>query len=135
MDTLSTQQRSVRMGLIKAKNTKPEMLVRRLIYSMGFRYRLHLSALPGKPDLVFQKMRKVIFVHGCFWHRHDCRLGRIPKSRLDFWSPKLEKNAERDRATRAALMALGWDQLVIWECELKDTGVLRGRLAEFLGEI
>jgi len=133
VDSLAPEQRSERMSRIRSKDSKAEMMVRRLIHAMGFRYRLHAANLPGKPDLVFSKRKKVIFVHGCFWHRHDCSLGRIPKSRLDFWLPKLEKNRVRDGATRTALAALGWDQLVIWECELKDREALKGRLTHFLG--
>lgn len=133
VDSLTPEQRSQRMSRIRGKDSKAEMIVRRLIHGMGYRYRLHAANLPGKPDLVFRKRRKVIFVHGCFWHRHDCHLGRIPKSRLDFWLPKLEKNRVRDDANRSTLAALGWDQLVIWECELKDREALKGRLAHFLG--
>jgi DNA mismatch endonuclease (patch repair protein) len=133
MDSLTPAQRSERMGKIRAKNSKPEIIVRRLIHGLGFRYRIHVATLPGKPDLVFSGRKKVVFVHGCFWHRHDCKLGRVPKSRVDFWLPKLEKNRDRDVANRAALDALGWDQLVVWECELRDLGALRGRLMGFLG--
>jgi DNA mismatch endonuclease (patch repair protein) len=133
VDTLTPEQRSRRMATIRGKDSKAEMIVRRLIHSLGYRYRLHAANLPGKPDLVFTKRRKVIFVHGCFWHRHDCHLGRIPKSRLDFWLPKLEKNKARDDANRETLAMLGWDQLVIWECELKDREALKGRLTRFLG--
>ena len=134
VDSLTPEQRSERMSRIRGKNSKAEMVVRRIIHGMGFRYRLHAEKLPGKPDLVFPRFRKVIFIHGCFSHRHDCHSGRAPKSRLDFWLPKLEKNRERDEANRVALFALGWDQLSIWECELRDTGALRERLAHFLGE-
>lgn len=133
-DSLTPEQRSQRMSLVRSKDSKAEMVVRRLIHSMGYRYRLHAKNLPGKPDLVFPKRHAVIFVHGCFWHRHDCKFGRIPKSRLDFWLPKLEKNKVRDEANRVALAALGWNQMVIWECELKDREALKGRLTHFLGE-
>jgi DNA mismatch endonuclease (patch repair protein) len=135
VDTLTPAQRSQRMSRIRGKDSKAEMTVRRLIHGMGYRYRLHAANIPGKPDLVFTKRQKLIFVHGCFWHRHDCHLGRIPKSRLDFWLPKLEKNRVRDAAIRDALAALGWNQLVIWECELKDREALKGRLAHFLGRL
>ncbi|MBF6558829.1 MAG: DNA mismatch endonuclease Vsr [Candidatus Binataceae bacterium] len=127
-DTLTPEQRSERMSRIRNGGSKAEMTIRRLTHRMGFRYRLHVSSLPGRPDLVFPCRRKVIFVHGCFWHRHDCHLGRMPKSRLDFWLPKLEMNRLRDQANRVALVALGWDQLVVWECELKDN-----RLGERVG--
>lgn len=133
VDTLTPEQRSERMSRIRGKDSKAEMAVRRLIHRMGFRYRLHDANLPGKPDLVFQKKKKIIFVHGCFWHRHDCHMGRIPKSRLDFWLPKLDKNRERDETNRVALSVLGWDCLTIWECELKDLEALKGRLQHFLG--
>jgi DNA mismatch endonuclease (patch repair protein) len=133
-DTLTPEQRSERMGRIRGKDSKAEILVRRLVHGMGFRFRLHDPKLPGKPDIVFPRLRKIIFVHGCFWHRHDCNLGRIPKSRLDFWLPKLDKNRERDIANRAALTALGWAQLTVWECQLRDTTSLRRRLAWFLGD-
>lgn len=132
-DTLTQAERSERMGRIRNKDSKGEIAVRRLVHALGYRYRLHVSDLPGKPDLVFAKRKKIIFFHGCFWHRHDCHLGRLPKSRLDFWLPKLEKNRQRDEFNRAALAALGWDQLVVWECQLEDMDALRERLIEFLG--
>lgn len=121
MDTLTKSQRSVRMGLIKSMNTTPELTIRRLIDLLGYKYRLHEKTLPGHPDLVFPSRHKVIFMHGCFWHRHNrCQLARLPKSRTDFWLPKLEKNKRRDCAIRAALTRQGWRSLVIWECELRD---------------
>jgi len=123
------------MSAIRSKNMKPEMLVRRLVYSLGYRYRLHKKDLPGKPDLVFGPRRKVIFVHGCFWHQHadpDCKDGRLPKSRLEYWIPKLERNTSRDKANLAALEELGWKTLVVWECETKDLEVLQIRISQFL---
>ena len=135
-DTLTPKERSERMSLVRGADTKPEMLVRRLVHGMGYRYRLHRRNLPGKPDLVFASRRKVIFVHGCFWHRHpdpECALARLPKSRLDFWKPKLEGKRERDVRNQARLGELGWEVLVIWECELRDVGTLRTRIREFLG--
>lgn len=131
-DKLTPQQRSANMARIRAKDTKPEMLVRRMVHGMGFRYRLHRKDLPGKPDLVFGPRRKVIFVHGCFWHLHACRGGRIPASRRDYWAPKLQRNAERDAEHLAALRAAGWQVLIVWECETKDLAALQSRLAEFL---
>lgn len=120
VDTLSEQERSERMSRIKGKNSKPEMKLRRLVHGLGYRYRLH-GQLPGKPDLVFPGRRKVIFMHGCFWHRHDnCPLARLPKSRLDFWKPKLEANTLRDQRNCQRLEKLGWDVLVIWECQMKN---------------
>ncbi len=107
----------------KGKDTKPEMIVRRLAHGMGYRYRLHRKGLPGKPDLVFGSRRKVIFVHGCFWHHHPdpgCKIARLPKSRLDFWLPKLDANRVRDDRDEKALENLGWRVLTVWECELKD---------------
>ncbi|MGH6638854.1 MAG: very short patch repair endonuclease [Polaromonas sp.] len=121
MDTLTPSQRSARMRLIQSRNTSPEMVIRHFVHKLGYRYRLHRADLPGRPDLVFPGRRKVIFVHGCFWHRHNhCDLARLPKSRLEFWLPKLTRNKERDAAKRSALTRMGWSSLVIWECELRD---------------
>jgi DNA mismatch endonuclease (patch repair protein) len=134
-DTLSKQQRSVRMALIRSKGTEPEMIVRRLVHRLGFRYRLHSASVPGKPDLVFSSRRKVIFVHGCFWHRHPdkgCKLARMPKSRLDFWEPKLDKNRIRDEQVRIRLAEQKWESLTIWECELNDLASLADRVRSFL---
>ena len=134
-DSLSPEERSKRMGLIRSKGMKPEMTVRRLVHSLGYRYRLHDAALPGRPDLVFKSRRKVIFVHGCFWHPHGegCTLTRLPKSRLDFWRSKLEGNRRRDLENQESLRALGWDVLILWECELRDMVAIEGRVREFLG--
>lgn len=121
------------MALVRSKNTKPEMRVRSLVHSLGYRYRLHGHDLPGKPDLVFRKRRKVIFVHGCFFHRHrNCALARLPKSREEFWLPKLEGNKARDDRNMAALTSDGWEVLVIWECEIKDKEALAKRIRRFL---
>ncbi|MEL6467874.1 MAG: DNA mismatch endonuclease Vsr [Pseudomonadota bacterium] len=136
MDTLSRQERSKRMSLVRARDTKPEMRVRRLTHALGYRYRLHRRDLPGKPDLVFGPRRKVIFVHGCFWHRHpdpDCKLARLPKSRQDFWLPKLEGNRERDERNNAMLTEMGWDVLEVWECETADADALAKKIKGFLG--
>ena len=129
--------RSRQMSLVRNRDTKPEMIVRRLVHALGFRYRLHHAFLPGKPDLVFPKRRKVIFVHGCFWHQHGdprCWRSRLPKSRLQFWVPKLRANTERDIRNIAALQADGWHVMVVWECETKPRRLdeLRGRIVEFL---
>lgn len=123
------------MGLIKGKNSKPEMAVRHLVHRMGYRYRLHSTNLPGRPDLVFPIRKKVIFVHGCFWHRHgeNCALTRMPKSRLEFWRPKLEGNASRDLRNQDDLRVLGWEFLLIWECQVKELNDLDNRIREFLG--
>ena len=111
------------MSRIRAKNTKPEMYVRRLVHGMGYRYRLHRRDLPGTPDLVFPGRKKVIFMHGCFWHLHedpDCKLARIPKTNTGFWKPKLEGNRARDRVNQARLRELGWEVLVVWECQTRE---------------
>ncbi len=131
MDSLSPEERSERMSRVRSKNTKVELRVRRLVHSMGFRYRLHSKTLPGHPDMVFAGRRKVIFVHGCFWHRHE-NCGRLPKSRLDFWLPKLEANKERDAAAQRLLSDMGWKFLVVWECQTKDIDELRKNLKTFL---
>lgn len=134
-DTLSPTARSERMSRVRAKDTKPEMAVRRLVHAMGYRYRLHDRRLPGKPDLVFRSRRKVIFVHGCFWHRHPdpaCRLARMPKSRQEFWGPKLEGNRERDERTRDALAEQGWQQIVVWECECGHLEQVENKVRAFL---
>ncbi len=135
MDTLTPDERSERMRRVRSTDTRPEMVVRRLVHGMGYRYRLHRRDLPGKPDLVFSTRRKVIFVHGCFWHRHDdpgCRLARLPKSRLDFWLPKLSENRARDDRVRECLEGGGWEAMIIWECQVRDTEALERRISEFL---
>ena len=135
MDTLDRQQRSARMALIRAKDTKPELLVRRLVHGLGYRYRLHRRDLPGTPDLVFPSRRSVIRIHGCFWHRHRhkwCALARLPKSRLGFWGPKLEGNAARDARNARALRRLGWRVMTIWECQLRNETRLARRIRGFL---
>jgi len=134
-DTVTPKRRSEIMSNIRAKGMKPEMFVRRLVHSMGYRYRLHRKDLPGKPDLVFPSRRKVIFVHGCFWHQHAdpaCKISRRPQSNQDYWLPKLERNVARDAEHQARLTELGWDALVIWECETKDRDALGARIGEFL---
>nr|VFJ92494.1 MAG: T/G mismatch-specific endonuclease [Candidatus Kentron sp. H]VFJ93385.1 MAG: T/G mismatch-specific endonuclease [Candidatus Kentron sp. H]VFK00190.1 MAG: T/G mismatch-specific endonuclease [Candidatus Kentron sp. H] len=123
------------MSLIRGTGSAPEMKLRRLVHGMGFRYRLHVGELPGKPDLVFPSRRAVIFMHGCFWHRHkDCKLARLPKSKLDFWEPKLEGNRERDMDKQRRLRSLGWRVLVVWECEMADTDHVSSIVREFLEE-
>lgn len=108
------------MSQIKGKDTKPEMLVRRMVHAMGFRYSLHKKQLPGKPDLVFTKLRKIIFVHGCFWHMHNCRYGRVvPKTNADFWKNKRDGNRARDKRVRKDLQDQGWAILVVWECQTR----------------
>lgn len=132
-DTLSPEERSERMSRVRGKDTKPELALRRLVHSMGYRYRLHSRRLPGQPDLVFPSRKKVLFVHGCFWHRHKgCPNCRNPKSRLDFWVPKLEGNRRRDLKSQAALRRLNWRFLVVWECQLKKQERLSNRIRKFL---
>ncbi|WXU25556.1 very short patch repair endonuclease [Bradyrhizobium sp. A5] len=111
------------MARVRGRDTKPEMRVRRALHAAGLRYRLHAKGLPGRPDLIFPSRRAVVFVHGCFWHRHpdpDCKLARLPKSRLDFWLPKLEGNRARDERVKAELKRLGWKVFEVWECQIKD---------------
>lgn len=132
-DLISPAARSAVMSRVRSKDSAPEMTVRRLLHSLGYRYRLHRAGLPGTPDIVFPSRRKVLFVHGCFWHRHaDCALARLPKSRPEFWVPKLEGNRLRDRRNTRALSARGWKVLTIWECQLNDTERLRATLRRFL---
>lgn len=133
MDIIEPGQRSALMSRIRGKDTKPELAVRRLAHSMGYRFRLHRRDLPGRPDLVFPRLRKVVFVHGCFWHQHPgCRYAYQPKSRVEFWKVKFAANAARDRSALAALNDLGWDTLVVWECETSDMGSLERELEAFL---
>ncbi|QUP52264.1 DNA mismatch endonuclease Vsr [Ralstonia syzygii] len=133
MDSVSVARRSEIMAQVRSRDTKPELLVRRLIYAMGYRYRLHAKDLLGKPDLVFRSRRKVVFVHGCFWHRHPgCALARLPKSRREFWLPKLEANRERDIKNERALQDAGWNTLIVWECELSDLVKLKKKIKDFL---
>ncbi len=135
MDTLSPIERSERMGRVRGKDTKPEMVVRSIAHRMGYRFRLHRRDLPGRPDLVFPRHRAAIFVHGCFWHRHpdpSCRLARLPKSRLSFWRPKLEHNRERDLRNQSGLAQQGWRILVLWECEIRDRERTAERIRLFL---
>ncbi len=137
MDTLDPQQRSERMSRIRSKDTRPEMIVRRMVHAMGYRYRLHRRDFPGAPDLALITRRKAIFVHGCFWHRHadsNCALARLPKSRQEFWTPKLERNRQRDLENQKALKALRWDYLVIWECQLMNKASVEERLRAFLSQ-
>ena len=121
------------MGRIGSKNTNPEIAVRRLLHSLGYRFRVHRKDLPGKPDIVLPSRRKAIFVHGCFWHGHGCKIGRPPKSKPEFWLPKLDQNRARDEGNLKALQAAGWEIAVVWQCEIKDTAELRERLVNFLG--
>ena len=132
-DTLTPSQRSRCMAAIRSTNTSPELIVRRLVHRMGYRFRLHRRDLPGRPDIVFPSRRKVIFVNGCFWHAHGCRIGRPPKSRLEFWEPKLALTRSRDRRNKAKLRSRGWATLTVWQCHTRSPNRLEGRLCSFLG--
>jgi DNA mismatch endonuclease (patch repair protein) len=132
-DVFTKAKRSEVMSRIKGRNTKPERAVRSLLHSMGYRFRLHQADLPGKPDIVLARYKTVIFVHGCFWHRHkDCRFAYTPKSRTDFWLKKLESNVIRDRQVKSDLEQLGWHVIMVWECELREPDQLSARLDSFL---
>jgi len=121
------------MSAIKGKDTKPEMVVRKLVHGMGFRYRLHRKDLPGKPDLVFPRLRKVILIHGCYWHIHDCRYGRVvPKTNAEFWQTKRQSNVVRDQKNLADLAEAKWEVLVLWECEIRHPNDLVERIRTFL---
>jgi DNA mismatch endonuclease, patch repair protein len=131
-DTRSPEQRRRIMQAVKTANTGPEMIVRRMLHRAGYRYRLHVRHLPGKPDIVFPTRKKAIFVHGCYWHNHGCRIGQPPKSRSEYWQPKLEANKNRDERNRNQLEELGWAVLTVWQCEIKDSAALEERLRSFL---
>jgi len=138
MDRITPERRSANMARIRGKDTKPEMVVRRLLHSMGYRYRLHRKDLPGKPDVVFASRKAVIFIHGCFWHQHPsptCRKSILPTTRRDFWEAKLKRNVERDAQHILHLEEMGYRVLVVWECELAYLQELRQRLVWFLNKI
>lgn len=120
MDVHSRKRRSYNMSKIKGKNTKPELLVRKWLWTNGYRYRIHYKNLPGKPDIVFPGRKKVIFVHGCFWHKHNCQYFKWPQSNVEFWHQKIEDNVRRDRKNIASLITLGWNCLIFWECTIKN---------------
>lgn len=124
--------RSENMSRIRSKDTAPEMAVRTFLHALGYRYRLHRKELPGNPDIVFPSRRKVIFIHGCYWHAHDCSVGHVPKSNVSYWSSKLERNAARDAANGKLLRALGWKTMIIWECQVRK-GSFTQKLKRFLG--
>ncbi|HBK07916.1 MAG TPA: hypothetical protein DDZ81_19020 [Acetobacteraceae bacterium] len=131
-DTLSPKQRSARMALVRSRNTKPELLVRRYLHASGLRYRLNQRIAGTRPDVVFKSRRIAVFVHGCMWHQHadpNCKLARMPKSRLDFWEPKLRGNRDRDERQGSKLRSLGWTVLIVWECEIGRRSTLE-HLAE-----
>jgi DNA mismatch endonuclease (patch repair protein) len=120
------------MRAFKSRDTAPELAVRGLAHRMGYRFRLHRKDLPGTPDLVFVSLRKVIFIHGCFWHSHGCKLTRLPSSNLDYWLPKLRRNRDRDARNAQELAAAGWEHLIIWECQIRDNERLKHLLRRFL---
>jgi len=133
MDTISPERRSWNMSRIRGRNTRPEMLVRSLLHSLGYRFRLNRKDIPGKPDIVLPKYRTAIFVHGCFWHRHkDCVLAYEPKSNSEFWRKKFARNVERDAEVSMALRVVGWRQLIIWECDTRDPIKLATKLRRLL---
>lgn len=133
VDNRTKDSRSRLMSRIGSKHTKPELIVRSLLHRLGYRFRLHRRELPGRPDIVFIGRKKAVFVHGCFWHGHDCKFGKLPKSNLEFWSPKIERNRIRDREKRSELEAVGWTVEEIWQCEIKDIQSLEDRFRSFLG--
>lgn len=133
MDVHTPEQRSANMAAICGKDTKPEMVVRRLLHRMGYRFRLHRRDLPGKPDIVLPRFHKVIFVHGCFWHMHDCRHGMVsPTTNSEFWRTKRQGNASRDIRNRNALESTGWQVEVVWECDTRDLASLEKQLRKYL---
>jgi DNA mismatch endonuclease (patch repair protein) len=135
VDHVDQAKRSLIMAAVHSKNTKPELVVRKLVFGMGYRYRLHSAKLPGKPDLVFPGRHKVIFVHGCFWHRHKgCRYATSPKTRVDFWEAKFDANVARDKRTNRELKELGWSVLTVWQCQLKEPEKLARKLDDFLSK-
>lgn len=132
-DPLTQKERSAHMSRIRSRDTKVELIVRKLVWSLGYRYRLHRKELPGCPDMVFPGRKKDIFIHGCFWHRHDCKSGkRIPKSRVEFWTKKLEHNRVRDIDNQKLLVEMGWKVLVVWECEIKNVTELGNKVRCFM---
>ncbi|AGW12820.1 MAG: very short patch repair endonuclease [Desulfovibrio sp.] len=129
----SREARSRTMRAVKSRDTTPELAVRRLLFAMGFRYRIQRKDLPGKPDIVFPSRKKVVFVHGCFWHGHECPRGaRVPKTNTTYWRKKIAANIMRDAQHIARLRQLGWEVLLVWECQVKDTAALQNRLAAYL---
>jgi len=131
-DRVSRKVRSRIMASVGSTDTGPELKLRKALHAVGFRYRTDYAKLPGKPDLAFPKLRKAIFVHGCFWHGHSCRWGRLPKSRPEFWRPKILKNRERDARVLRAVRRAGWSVMVVWQCQLRDLEARLPRIVRFL---
>lgn len=135
MDKISIKQRSQIMASIKSKNSTPEITVRKAVFKLGYRFRLHRSDLPGTPDLAFIGKQKVIFVHGCFWHCHPgCKRASTPKSNVEFWKNKLDRNVQRDLQAQKSLVAMGWSFLIVWECEIRDLKKLSKKITDFLSQ-
>ena len=135
MDTISSEHRSWNMSRIKSCDTKPELIVRSLLHHKGYRFRLHRKDLPGKPDIVLPRFKKIILVHGCYWHRHEgCKLAYNPKSRVSFWQNKFNQNVKRDKIVRKELSQMGWQVYVIWECETKKIDLLEKRINQIFSE-
>jgi DNA mismatch endonuclease, patch repair protein len=133
MDTLTPTQRSERMSRVRSRDTAPERTLRSLVWGLGYRYRKNRRDIAGQPDIAFIGRKRAIFLHGCFWHRHDCPSGRrVPKSRIAFWRTKFARNVDRDERVKHALHSAGWKALVIWECELRDEARIRNRIRRFL---
>ena len=135
MDRITPERRSANMRAIRSKDMKPELAVRKLLHALGFRFRLHAKDLPGKPDVVFRKRRKCIFVHGCYWHQHPdpgCSDAKLPKSNVEYWRPKLLRNVDRDQGNIQKLTSAGWEVEVVWECEVRNLEFLAARLCRFL---
>jgi DNA mismatch endonuclease, patch repair protein len=132
MDTLTPEARSRLMSRIRGKDTKPELIVRSMLHRMGYRFRIHRKDLPGRPDIVLPTHKKVVLVHGCFWHGHLCKIAPGPKSNKEYWSPKIGANRARDERNKAALIDLGWGVLELWECEIRDLRKTEKRLLSFL---
>lgn len=131
MDRVTSEVRSKIMSRVKTRDTSAEIQVRSVVHRLGYRYALNKRDLPGSPDLVFACRRRIVFVHGCYWHGHRCRYGRLPKSRLSYWRPKIEANKKRDRRNSRALKMTGWSVLVVWQCQLKRPEALQKRIVEF----
>lgn len=132
-DIFSREKRSWLMSRVKAKDTLPEIKVRSMLHLMGYRFRLYRKDLPGRPDIVLPRFKKVIFVHGCFWHGHSCKKGQhLPETRTDYWRDEINKNTVRDQDVLEKLKAIGWQPLVLWECEIKDENVLKSTISSFL---
>lgn len=134
MDNRTPAKRREIMATVRTKNTGPELIVRKLLSSRGFRYRLHRKDLPGCPDIVFPASKRVLLVHGCFWHGHRCAKGRLPKARLSYWKPKIEKNVKRDEKNAMRLIELGWKVMTVWQCELKDMQAVAKKIELFLSQ-